>query len=30
MKEWLVVYKTSKKNWLPLAEEALAFVRSKR
>jgi hypothetical protein len=30
MKEWLVVRRGLEDRWLPLAEEALEFVRSKR
>jgi TfoX/Sxy family transcriptional regulator of competence genes len=29
MREWFVLSLTSKKPWLPLANEAMAFVRSK-
>ena len=30
MKEWLAVEPTSSEEWLPLAREAMEFVRSKR
>jgi hypothetical protein len=30
MKEWVAVASESQEEWLPLAREALAFVRSKR
>ena len=30
MKEWITLDDDSDQDWLPLAREALAFVRSKR
>ena len=30
MREWFVLSASSKRDWLPLAAEALEFVRSKR
>lgn len=30
MREWFVLSPTSKKQWLPLAHEALTFVKEKR
>lgn len=30
MKEWLILEPTSREEWLPLAEEAMKFVASKR
>ena len=30
MREWFVLFPTSKKQWLPLAEEALEFVKEER